>query len=251
MDKYQKYLITNHVHIAYDFKGKRKPCFIEDKIKIAQEEDITITKYLLKIISRAIKEVYIIKKGKSEKIEATEEYVSSQQKFSIEIDFENRIEAIKMTFEDGLVEEMTIPVEYEEADKKRYYEQKEQENKENLLKTADIKVSTGVDLVNIYFQPCCEEYEYTEIQLFIPKEFVTVGGPYGPVKKPSTWSMIKKCKVDTEDFYKSINGLAGGTYSFILKQFNKNGDVVLQTEHIEFLIKEPQGQGVLPRINRI
>ena len=119
-----------------------------------------------------------------------------------------------------------------------------------MLKTADIKVSTGADLVNIYFQPCCNKYDYTEIQLYIPKDFVTVGGPYGPVQKPSTWSMIKKCKVDTEEFFKSINGLAHGKYSFILKQYDKNSNLLLETEHIEFSISAPK-QKIVGRVNRI
>ena len=125
------------------------------------------------------------------------------------------------------------------------------EYNDNLLKTADIKVSTGADLVNIYFQPCCDKYEYTEIQLYIPKDFITVGGPYGPVQKPSSWSMIKKCKVDVEEFYKSINGLANGKYSFILKQYDKDNTIILETGYIEFTISTPKSHGVMPRVNRI
>ena len=127
----------------------------------------------------------------------------------------------------------------------------EQEYKDNLLKTADIKVSTGADLVNIYFQPCCDKYEYTEIQLYIPKEFVTVGESYGPVQNPSTWSMIKKTKVDPEEFYKSINGLANGKYSFILKQYDKDNAIILETGYIEFTISTPNAHGIRSHINRI
>ncbi len=104
--------------------------------------------------------------------------------------------------------------------------------------------------MSIYFQPCCNKYDYTEIQLYIPKDFVTVGGPYGPMQKPSNWSMIKKCKVDTEEFFKSINGLAHGKYSFILKQYDKNSNLLLETEHIEFSISAPK-QKIVGRVNKI
>ena len=55
------------------------------------------------------------------------------------------------------------------------------------------------------------------------------------VEIPS-WSMIKKCKVPSEDFYKSIGGLAYGTYSFIVKQFDSQNKLLLETGHIEFKI---------------
>ena len=106
------------------------------------------------------------------------------------------------------------------------------------------------DLVNIYFQPCCSDYEYTEILLYIPQDYVTVGGPYGPVKKPSSWQMFKKCKVPAEDFYKSINGLAYGTYAYVIKQFDKKDNLLLETEYIEFSLKAPK-QPIMGRINRI
>lgn len=109
-----------------------------------------------------------------------------------------------------------------------------------MLTTAAIKVSTGADLVNIYFQPCCDEYDHTEIKLFVPKDYTKVGGPYGLVEKPSSWSLIKKYSVPIEDFYKSINGLAYGEYSFRLKQLDNNNNVLLETNHISFRITKPK-----------
>ena len=62
--------------------------------------------------------------------------------------------------------------------------------------------------------------------------------------------MIKKCKVPAEDFYKSINGLAPGTYSFVIKQYDKIDELLMKTEHIEFQIKVPKPQ-FMGRVNRI
>ena len=174
-----------------------------------------------------------------------------QNRFFVPISFEDKFESLKIVFKNNLADDLTLAISYVLADKEKYYAKKEQEYKDNLLKTADIKVLTGADLVNIYFQPCCDKYEYTEIQLYIPKKFVTVGGPYGPVQKPSSWSMIKKCKVDPEEFYKSINGLANGKYSFILKQYDKDNAIILETGYIEFTISTPKAHGIRPHINRI
>lgn len=102
---------------------------------------------------------------------------------------------------------------------------KEQERKDNLFKMANIKVSTGVDLVNIYFQPCCDEYKYTEIALY--KENM----------------LLAKYKVDEETFFKSIGGLAFGTYEFILKQFDKKNNIILETDKISFSISAPNYSG--------
>ena len=54
----------------------------------------------------------------------------------------------------------------------------------------------------------------------------------------------------SEDFYKSINGLAYGTYAYVIKQFDKKDNLLLETEYIEFSLKAPK-QPIMGRINRI
>lgn len=149
----------------------------------------------------------------------------------------SKAKSVKVSFVNKIADDYILNVTYTEADKEQYYAKLEQERKDKLLTTAEIKVSTGADLVNIYFQPCCDEYDHTEIKLFVPKDYVTTGGH--DQKKPSDWSIIKKCDVPTEDFYQSITGLAYGKYAFILKQFDKNNQLLLETNYIEFLIMEP------------
>lgn len=219
----------------------------DDKLIITQDSDITIIDYVVSINDLeidAIDKIEVLKEDKWYEIH-------KNNTIYIELSFAKKASQIKFSFKNNIADDYILDIEFIEADKEQYYAKKEQEYKDNLLKTADIKVSTGADLVNIYFQPCCDKYEYTEIQLYIPKEFVTVGGPYGPVQKPSAWSMIKKCKVDPEEFYKSINGLANGKYSFILKQYDKENVVILETGYIEFTISKPKTHGIMPHVNRI
>ena len=118
-----------------------------------------------------------------------------------------------------------ITINYQEADKEKYYAKKEQERKDNLFKTANIKVSTGADLVNIYFQPCCDSYARTEITLYKDN------------------MMLAKYKVDEETFFKSISGLAYGKYEFILKQFDDKGNIILETDKISFSLSRPNYGG--------
>ena len=238
MNKYQDFLMNKHnSEIFYIINGKETPCFKDDKITIKQDENITVTKYSLHIINKSINTIYAIKNIDSKKTEkiinSTSSEIGELKNFSIKIDFDNRIDAVKITFVNNLADDLLIPIVYKEADKEKYYAKIAQEHKDNLLKTADIKVATGADLVNIYFQPCCDEYDHTEILLFIPKECKRTQN------KPDTWSMIKKCKVSPDDFYESINGLAYGKYSFILKQYDKKNNIIFETNNIAFEISEP------------
>ena len=79
----------------------------------------------------------------------------------------------------------------------------------------------------------------TYIEADQEKYYVTVGGPHGPVQKPSSWSLIKKCSVPADDFFTSINGLAYGEYAIVMKQFDKDNKVLLETDYIPFSIIKP------------
>ena len=54
---------------------------------------------------------------------------------------------------------------------------------------------------------------------------------------------LGKYKVEEEFFFKSINGLAYGTYEFILKQYDKNEQLLLETNKISFSISKPNNSG--------
>ena len=253
MNKYQKYILTK-IEMGKNFVFSHC-CPIDsenatdlnkygtfdesvDTFNITQDEDITKTQYSLII------DMEDVKANPFEGIFAHKdnqwiEVPCVNKQYKILVDFNDKTDAIKFSFINKIANDYIIKVTYTEADKEQYYAKLEQARKDSLLATAEIKVSTGADLVNIYFQPCCDEYDHTEIKLFVPKDYVTVGGPYGPVQKPSSWSVIKKCDIPVDDFYKSINGLAYGTYALILKQFDKNNQPLLETDYIEFSIKEP------------
>ena len=255
MNKYQKVLLESNDKNSFYYcvsvkDGGGSPNVVfdydNDIITLTQDEDIFSIKYTLIVRGNSNIETctYLV----------NGEWQSAIRKgmaFSLELNFEKRVEKIKLTFTDNIVDEYIFSVQYIEADKDLYYQKQAESKRNTYIESAQIKHSTGNDLVNIYFQPCCDKYEYTEIQLYIPKEFVTVGGPYGPVQKPSAWSMIKKCKVDAEEFYKSINGLANGKYSFVLKQYDKDNAIILETGYIEFTISTPKAHGIRPHINRI
>lgn len=249
-------------------KASSKKKYLEfDKAKgmliINQYDDITIIKYALvlgKEVVKALNKLYVLKNGEWTEISIAN--ISTKNSFGhtfgfdnpqgyiVPIDFDDKADKLKITFVNNIADEYVIELKFVEADKDLYYQRQEADRKVNMLQSAQIKHSTGTDLINIYFQPCCSDYEYTEIYLYIPQDYVTVGGPHGPVKKPSSWQLFKKCKIPSEDFYKSINGLAYGTYAYVIKQFDKKDNLLLETEYIEFSLKAPK-QPIMGRINRI
>ena len=255
MDKYQKVLLeTEKTSVFFTCASKKNFSVLdggfnydEDVYTLTQEEDIFSTKYEFVVKTNPnIETCTFLVNG---------EWQSASRKdtaFSVELDFENRVEKVKLTFADNIVDDYIFSVQYVEADKDTYYQKQEADRKANLLTAAQIKHSTSSDLINIYFQPCCDKYEYTEILLYIPQEenFKGWTGDGRKVVEILSWSLIKKCKVPSEDFYKSINGLAPGTYSYVIKQYDKKDDLLMETEHFEFRIQKPM-QPIMGRINRI
>lgn len=237
MNKYQEYLLKGCLSqdfiffrccpLANEIEGSTTQYGKFDKktdtLTLTQDEDINIIEYVLIIGETYLLEIFtsveVFVNGKWQKID-TSTY-KNVQVYRIIINFNNKIEKIKFSFKNDLADDYILNLEYVEADKDKYYAKQAQQKKDNLLNTANIKHSTGNDLVNIYFQPCCEEYERTEITLFKDNQ------------------MLAKYKVDDGTFFKSICGLAYGTYEYIVKQFGKNDNLLLETDKIKFSISAP------------
>jgi hypothetical protein len=224
MDRYQKVLLkTSRAYIGFSVQGHLKSSGIyeDEKIILKQDPDITINDYTLYISNISVEAVFAIK-GASKipfTAQADPTYRETRERFYYPIDFDNKIDSIVLVFKNNLADNLIIPVIYQEADKQAYYAKKEQERKDALLASATIKCSTGADLVNIYFQPCNDDYARTEIILYRDEQ------------------MLAKYKVDEECFFKAITGLAYGTYKFILKQYDKDNNIILESNPTSFKIE--------------
>lgn len=213
-----------------------------DSFTILQDENITKTKYMLSFPGdidgyHLFDGIFISKNNEWIKVETV------NNEYRIIADFSDRINAIKFCFVNGIADDYILNIEYREADKEKYFAKIAKEKKEALEKAASIKVATGADLVNVYFQPCCDEYDHTEILLYISREGDFKGRTSNDEKttiESVPWLLIKKSKIPVEDFYASISGLAYGKYAFILKQYDKNDNVIIQTDYITFIIEQPQ-----------
>lgn len=200
----------------------------DDIINIVQDEDINIQKYILVFNSiKFINDVLFyhsydnknwteIKVGK-----LTRENREFEAK-SLEIDFAKPIKYIKIVDKNKIIDDIVLKVIFVEADKEKYYSKIEAARKELLLKNAHIKHATGIDLVNIYFQPCCEEYTTTAIILYTNDQL-----------------FMAKYQVDKDFFFKSISGLAYGTYYYEAIQYDKNNKELIKTPKTKFSIINP------------
>jgi len=218
MNKYQKYLLENMSQNCY-LNHCDERIWSEEKLILKQNEDITINDYVLRISNANVERIYTLTGDVQTPFE------KNGNSIHIPIDFEHKIDSIKIVFKNNLADDLTLPVEYVEADKEAYYAKQEKKRKDDLLTAADIKCSTGTDLVNIYFQPCCIDYSRTEIFLYHDGQ------------------MLAKYKVDEDVFFKSISGLAFGKYEFVLKQYNDKGKVIMETNKIAFLLNRPNYGG--------
>ena len=234
MDKYQKYLMNMaRSYFAYINEKEKNivKCYTNDKIMITQDEDITVGGYFLYIANKSFERVFAIKGEQQIALKAEFDPIMSskssgeQRRFFLPLSFDNRIESIKIVFNNNLADDLIIPVIYVEANKEKYYAKVAQEQNAKLLAKAQIKHATGADLVNIYFQPCSDDYFSTTIILYQGN------------------MLMAKYKIDPEVFFKSISGLAYGEYSYEVIQYDKDGKELMRTDKIMFSISRPNYGG--------
>ena len=261
MDKYQRVVLENNKKDPFYYcvsvkNGGGAPNtdfnYSTDVFTLTQDEDIFSTKY-----------TFVLRANTN--IETCSFYVNGEwhsanpkeTSFCIELDFENRVEKVKLTFADNIVDDYIFSIQYVEADKDLYYQKQAETKRNTYIEAAQIKHSTGTDLVNIYFQPCCANCGKTEIELWIAKGkyaphhgmCVTFYTPQLTGGEPE--QMIAKFSMEEGFLFKAINGLANGVYAYRLRQFSKNDEMLFESDFQFFEIR-PQGAGrPMGHINRI
>lgn len=210
-------------------------CEFSDVIKIYQREDIFDINYILFLGHKALSGCTIFYKDGSHKEALHYKKIKTTNFFAVEVDFElANIERIVFAFINDIAEPLSVPIKLVYSDKELYYEKQNKEQKLKLLSNVSVRHSTGIDLVNIYFQPCCKDYKSTEIILY-SKE-----GDYGDYGKEG---LLGKYKVDSDVYFKSLRGLAFGRYAYSIVQYNANGEVLIQTDKIYFTLNRPNYGG--------
>lgn len=252
MNKYESFALQNAGYAIYknencsyesrtDASGDSWNHIPENDLSIVTKQDVNynIVKYYLRFQTTV-----------SKVIAGEKEYLpvqigsSSYPSVVVPLDFNNRISDIVVHFHD-VIDPMKISIKFIEVDRSIYDEQVRMENETVLIEKACIKVSTGDDLVNIYFQPCSDSYDKTVIELYLaigtyskmapgayPKNYVF----HPQLLNATPGQMIGKFKVEEGMMFKSITGLAIGTYGFKLSQYDDNGNLLFKTDYQYFQI---------------
>ena len=249
MDKYQKYLlerVAGYVTSNDDLtavNGRRSIASLlneKDELVVKQDENYNIKKHYILLGGNLIAGAEL--DGKSYKLikDAPQESPYNGKALVVPVDFDNRAKELKILFEDDLADPVTLKLDFEESDHAAYDSKVEAQNRQALLEKAQIKIATGNDLVNIYFNPANDSYASAKIELY------TATGQFeqhhGSVIhegwKPrllggSVERLIAKYTVEEGMFFKAITGLAHGVYGVKLIQYDANNKVIVESE-IEF-----------------
>lgn len=235
MNKYQKFILDRTLcFVSKDMTVGTKAYFNsfinnDGEFEVKQDENYNIKQHFI-VLSGLTISLVELDGVKYESTNFENHSLFDKKMIVIPVDFDTPAKDLKIYFCDDLADSISIKLRFIAADKVAYDEKMLGELIKQRIKAANIKVSTGADLVNIYFQPCCDNYVRSEIVLYKDN------------------MMLAKYKIDEETFFKSIGGLAYGKYTFVLIQLDKDSNTLFKTEHIEFTISSPKPQDMLRHV---
>ena len=230
MNKYQKYLVKEiefELNAPTGEKGSAK--VVDDVLELTQNENYNLNNYILKILNCVLSKAEI--DGKTVLLE------------EIKINFANQAKSLILYFANDIVKPIKLNLAYIGANKESYDSKVSEAKSKEYIEKASIKCSTGPSLVNIYFQPCDDKCYYTRIKLYTAK------GTYAPhhgqcitFYKPTLTGgtieqMIGNYKVEEGALFKSITGLANGVYGYTVSQYDKDDNLLFETEPKYFDIR--------------
>lgn len=237
MDKYQLFALKNAGYAVYkneDCDNKSRVdssnsdwnsiLLNDNSIVIKQDENYNITKYYLRFQNTVSKAIF----------DGREYELSSQQLITIPLDFNAKVNKITIEF-NGVVDPITIPIKFIDADKHAFDEKVKAAREKEFETKAQIKIATGVDLVNVYFQLCDDSCEKTIVELWTAEGiFSNDNYRYQPLIGGTPTQLLGKFKVEEEMFFKSITGLAKGVYGIRVNQYSKNEEKLFTSEYKYF-----------------
>ncbi len=221
MNKYQKMILentsinfTNSIHNTVNaFK------LDNDELSLYQDDNYNITKYNLLIESKCISEIELFNK----KWETIKNY---QDKFYIDIDFDNQIRKIKLIFSDDIADPLILNINYIYANRDDYDLKLKEKSEDLLSRKACIRVTTGINLLNVLFQPVGSNYSYTIIELYSFMDNIPL--------------LMARYKVTDELYFLPIKDLAFGTYKIRVIEYGSSDEEIFSSPFYVVTLQRPR-----------
>lgn len=200
-----------------------------DSIHISDDGDIHSKEYVLYL--RVGKEVVVEARydGKWTAYENGDHVDPEKVSFRgvvIDLNLDHRPDCIRLSVPNGAVDPLVVPIVWNVITQEEF--DRIQNSPETLRRKMEVTFRTGQSLVNIYWKHAKENLVASvRIDLYMEQ-----GG--------NTRQLMGKYKVTDEVFFKSIEGLAYGKYSFQLFQFDKDGNEIASTDFIGFALEKPR-----------
>ena len=244
MNKYEELAFKNKgIGYAIYYAGvdkyyKAKFDLEKNEMVVNQDENINLTKYQLVVfndsgvsgldqVSYQKNGVFTTKKKIGSRDELKNNSLETWQReldrgidiFVVDLDFDERTDVIRFSYKNGIVGPIDIKVIYVAANKERYYFKIAQQKKKDLLSKMSVCHRTGISLVNVFWQKADNNVKKIELELFLDNH-----------------QLFLKYEMDSEVLFKSIQGLADGSYLYKLSQYDENGNLVVASDMVSFKI---------------
>lgn len=237
MNKYQEFAIKSAVRFDYDRTDKNVSLssFEWDykTVTIVQNENYNVKKYNIYLLIAVAEKVEYVLNGQAHIVKESE-----KNKYLIELDYDNRIEKIKIHFSNGVVDPVEIPIVYVEADMKKYDEKVMAEHKKALEEKANVKVTTGDSIINVTFQPVNDSFSYSKVELYTITGTKVINN-----KTQNEYQLMAKYKTPEDVYFHSITGLAYGKYAIILVQYDNSNKEIYKSDYILETLDRPNYSG--------
>ena len=208
--------VNSDISISYELDKIEK---INGEIHFYQNKDYDYRQYKRYFLTtESIEKVEVIK---GDEISCLDLNQTGSVEFLI--DFDNKIDAFKFYVRNNLVDPFVVPVRYIDGDKAHYEAVYNDNLRQNYLEAIKVSKSIGYGLINIYFQPCCNKYSSTRIDLY--------------VNNHGTYYLMQSYEIDKKTYWISISGLAPNFYGFILNQYDKENKTLVSTDLVIFKIE--------------
>ena len=165
MDKYVQYALNT---IKYKiFKQSvseenliQEASAMEEVLKIKQDYNYTIDQYYVVLVGSTIESITFDQKTYTEKEENAT--VDSQECFIIPVEYSKKVDALIIELQGGILDPITISVQYEDTDKSRF----DQECQEELNKKIRLNITKGINLINVSWELVSKNISQVEVSLY-------------------------------------------------------------------------------------